>query len=289
MSMKKTSTKNTHYEQINLALAYINSNYSIDIKVEELASISGYSLYHFHRTFKSVTTENVHDYIRNTRLEKSSNLLIYNQHKKIEEIALGCGFATGTGFSAAFKKRFGMTPREWRKVGFELYSSDIKLEENIQIDKPNIVNMPLMYILYIRSYGYKSDMSAIWQKLYNWAEDKNLLENSHKYIGLFHFQPFKLPYENARYLACIQSEEDIFRSGEVGRCRILEGKFAKFSFKCTHEKLYHHMQSAYLNWLSSSEYELRNFPSYVEYKTPQNLLDNTTLEVDFYMPIQLVQ
>lgn len=285
--MKKISTKHTHFEQINLALAYINSNYSIDIKVEELASISGYSLYHFHRIFKSITAENVHDYIRNTRLEKSSNLLIYNQHKKIEEIALGCGFATGTGFSAAFKKRFGMTPREWRKVGFELFDSNIDVDEKLELKEPKIVSMPLMYILYIRSYGYKADMSNIWQKLYNWAEQKELLNKEHKFIGLFHFQPFKLPYENARYLACIQSEAEIFRSGEVGRCRILEGKFAKFSFSCTHEKLYSYMQNAYLNWLSSSDYELRNFPSYVEYKTPHALLDNSTLEVDFYIPIQI--
>lgn len=286
--MKKISTKNTHYEQINLALAYINSHYSSDIKVEELAAISGYSLFHFHRIFKSITDENVHDYIRNTRLEKASNLLIYNQHKKIEEIALWCGFSTGTGFSAAFKKRFGMTPRDWRKVGFDLYDINISSSAKLTIDEPLILTMPEIHVLYIRTYGYKEDMSDIWKKLYSWCEAKEVFLQPHRYLGLFHNHPYILPYNKARYLACIDSAADVYRSGEVGKCRIYEGRFAKFSFKCTHEKLYRYMQYTYIKWLKDSPYELRNFPSYVEYKNPQNLLNNTLLEVDFYMPIQAI-
>lgn len=285
--MKKISTKNIHYEQINLALAYINSHYSIDIKVEELAAISGYSLYHFHRIFKSITSENVHDYIRNTRLEKASNLLIYNQHKRIEEIALWCGFSTGTGFSAAFKKRFDITPREWRKVGFELYDTNIPHNPSFKINEPIIEHMPIINVLYIRTYGYEEDMSKPWHKLYDWCEEKGVFEKPHRYFGLFHNHPYNLPYKNARYLACIDSSAEVYRSGEIGRCRIYEGKFAKFSFVCTHKELYHYMQYSYINWLSNSNYELRNFPSYVEYKNPQNLLVNDILEVDFYMPLQI--
>ncbi len=287
--MKKKSTTKTHYEQINLALAYINSNYSIDIKADELASIAGYSIFHFHRIFKSITGENVHDYIRNTRLEKASNLLIYNQHKKIEEIALECGFSTGTGFSAAFKKRFGVTPKEWRNVEFKLYNEPQNgYLDDIKIDEPEIISMPTMYILYMRTYGYKSDMSDLWKKLYSWCDHREVFTKPHKFIGLFHNHPLTLPSNNARYLACIQSDTDTFRNAEVGKCRILDGKFAKFSFHCTHEELYTIMHLAYLNWLPKSDFELRNFPSYVEYKNPENLLLNGKLDIDFYMPIQTI-
>lgn len=284
--MKKISTKNTYYEQINLSLAYINSNYHLDIKVEELASISGYSLYHFHRIFKDITGESVYDYIKNTRLEKASNLLIYNQHKKIQTFAHDCGFATATGFSAAFKKRFGVTPKEWRKVGYELYSSNIT-NIKFDIEEPIIVNEPIKYILYMRTYGYKADMSDIWRKLYNWCELKDVFDYPHNFLGLFHNHPSYIPYENARYLACIESSSEVYRSGEVGRCRIIDGKFAKFSTKCTHEELYKIMQQIYINWLPNSGYELRNFPTFVKYKTPLNLLDNSLLDVDIFIPLQL--
>jgi len=287
--MKKIVTKKTHYEQINLALGYINRNYGTDMRVDELASISGYSIFHFHRIFKSITGESVNEYLKNTRLEKASNLLLYNQHKKIETIALECGFATGTGFSNAFKKRFEMTPKDWRRVGFESvdYATD-EAFENISIESPKIVNMPILFILYMRTYGYKSDMSEIWNRLYAWSEETEVLEKEHKFIGLFHNHPFTLPYDRARYLACINTDAEVYRSGEVGRCRIMNGKFAKFSFKVTHEELYKLMHFCYTKWLSDSGYELRNFPSYVEYKNPSNLLSNDILDIDFFMPIKII-
>jgi len=46
------------------------------------------------------------------------------------------------------------------------------------------------------------------------------------------------------------------------------------------------MHQAYMNWLPKSHYEVRNFPAYVEYKNPQKLLTNDSLDIDFYMPIQ---
>lgn len=292
--MKKIATSRIHYEQINLALEYIQNNFSTYITAEELANISGYSIFHFHRIFKDITGESVNDYIKNTRLEKASNLLLYNQHKNIETIANDVGFSTGTGFSAAFKKRFGSTPKEWRRGGYELNPlkaskniSVLEVDKNIDIKEPSIENCEILPIIYMRVFGYKCDMSDIWNKFQGWADENGVFNQTHKLIGLFHNHPSFLPYDKARYLACINTTKNIFRSGEVGRCRILDGKFAKFSFICTHLELYKLIHIAYTNWLPKSQYEVRNFPSYVEYKNPKALFENKVLEVDFFMPIQL--
>lgn len=293
---KKLITSKSHFEQINLALAYVHNNFSANITAEDLAQESGYSIFHFHRIFKDVIGENVNDYIRNTRLEKASNLLLYNQHKTIEMIARDSGFSTGTGFSAAFKKKFFMTPKEWRKGGYEEKSSKgsktsvsmIEVDERIDIGKPVIVNNSSIPMIYMRTYGYQDDMSDVWNDMYEWCEAMGVLKKPHKYVGLFHNHPSFLPYNTSRYLACIKTEEDVFRSGKVGRCKVSEGKFAKFEFTCTHRDLYKMMHIAYMKWLPISQYEVRNFPAYVEYKNPKNLLNNGILEIDFYMPIQLI-
>ena len=112
MAIKNTTNK-SHLEQINLALVYVHNNFEANITAEDLAYESGYSIFHFHRIFKDIVGQSINDYIRNTRLEKASNLLLYNQHKTISEIATDSGFTTATGFSAAFKKKFGTTPKKY--------------------------------------------------------------------------------------------------------------------------------------------------------------------------------
>ena len=53
--MKKLTTSKSHFEQINLALAYIHYHFGDKLTAEDLANISGYSVFHFHRVFKEVT------------------------------------------------------------------------------------------------------------------------------------------------------------------------------------------------------------------------------------------
>ena len=180
--MKKLTTSKSHFEQINLALVYVHNNFGANITAEDLANESGYSIFHFHRIFKEIVGENVNNYIRNTRLEKASNLLLYNQHKTIEMIARDSGFSTGTGFSAAFKKKFSMTPKDWRKGGYEAtpsISSEndismIEVDENIDIGTPIIVNNESIPMVYMRVYGYNDDMSVVWNNMHDWCEAMGL-------------------------------------------------------------------------------------------------------------------
>lgn len=291
--MKKTSTKKSHYEQINLALAHIHFNFGDKLTAEELANISGYSIFHFHRIFKEITGENVNDYIRNTRLEKASNLLLYNQHQTIETIAINAGFATAAGFRTAFKKKFLVSPKDWRKSGYDTSSTKLNealeyIEKEYDIKPPLIVTNEPIPMLYTLVYGYKNNMSSEWNQLKELCEDSGVLDAPHRYIGLFHNHPSFASFSNSRYIACIETQEDVYRSGKMGKCVISGGRFAKFEFTCSHKDLYKMMHLAYISWLPESDYEVRNFPAYVEYKNPEALLKNEVLEIDFYMPIQLI-
>lgn len=291
--MKKISTRKSHYEQINLALAHIHFNFGNKLTAEDLANISGYSIFHFHRIFKEITGENVNDYIRNTRLEKASNLLLYNQHQTIETISINSGFATAAGFRTAFKKKFLVSPKDWRKSGYDSSSEKLNealeyIEKEYDIKTPSIVTNEPIPMLYTLVYGYKNDMSPEWNQLKELCEEAGVLGSPHRYLGLFHNHPSFASFSNSRYIACIETQEDVYRSGKMGKCVISGGKFAKFEFTCTHKDLYKMMHLAYINWLPESNYEVRNFPAYVEYKNPEALLKNESLEVDFYMPIQLI-
>ncbi len=102
--------------KIEIALDYLNRNYSrSDLKIKELAEITGISEKHFRRIFYDVYKKNPHEFLKYFRLNKAE-LLILNTSKQISEIAFQCGFSDVYSFSHCFKKNYGVSPTDYRKT-----------------------------------------------------------------------------------------------------------------------------------------------------------------------------
>ena len=100
--------------RINDVLFYIHQDISRELSAKELADVAAYSEQHFHRIFKDVVGESIHQYIRRTRMEYAANQLMFDTKSSVLEIANKCGFSSVSSFSRAFKSTFDMSPRAWR-------------------------------------------------------------------------------------------------------------------------------------------------------------------------------
>jgi AraC-like DNA-binding protein len=107
------------------AVNYINNNITTDISLEALAELTCFSPYHFHRMFLLYTGEAPMEYIRRLRLRKASRELLMGQ-SGIVEIALKYRFESQDGFCRAFKKYYGITPGDYRKLNFKKQSTKPK-------------------------------------------------------------------------------------------------------------------------------------------------------------------
>lgn len=99
------------------AVNYINQNLLCDIALDSLAKHVNFSPYHFHRMFLFHTRETPMEYIRRQRIRRASAELLAGR-QSILEIALKFRFDSQDGFCRAFKKYFGITPGEYRKLNF---------------------------------------------------------------------------------------------------------------------------------------------------------------------------
>lgn len=81
----------------------------------ELANALGLSRFHFWRAFKQSTGMTPHAYMAKRRLEKASEML-RTTSLSATEIAMACHFATPSHFTTAFKREFGITPTEFRRL-----------------------------------------------------------------------------------------------------------------------------------------------------------------------------
>ena len=103
----------TYLESIEKSKNYILEHLTEPITAEELASESGYSLYHFCHVFSNVTGYSVGTYIRNLRLAMAAEDLLYGQ--SVMDVSCKYAFDTQSGFAKAFRRQYGMSPTEYKK------------------------------------------------------------------------------------------------------------------------------------------------------------------------------
>lgn len=95
------------------ALALMEANLSEPLPTEEVARLVGVSRRQLERLFKQHLDELPSRYYAELRLTRARRLL-QQTSQSILQIGLGCGFASGSHFSNAYRARFGRTPREER-------------------------------------------------------------------------------------------------------------------------------------------------------------------------------
>jgi AraC family transcriptional regulator len=116
--MKKpqiSSQQKEYIARINRVLDYIETNLAKPLTLEELAAVSCFSPFHFHRIFRAFVGETIGQHISRLRLEKAATLLFSTPEKSITTIALDCGFSSSATFARAFRETFGASASAWRE------------------------------------------------------------------------------------------------------------------------------------------------------------------------------
>lgn len=112
---KQTRRKDSKsLEKMKQITKYIENNYMEKITIESMADELNLSESHFMKFFKQTMGTTFIDYLNEYRLTMASRLLISSE-SSILNIAAEVGFENLSYFNRLFKKRFGVTPREYRQ------------------------------------------------------------------------------------------------------------------------------------------------------------------------------
>lgn len=101
-------------QKIKHILTRIEMDYGKNLTIEDMAKACGYSSSHFMRWFKENTGFSFNGYLIEYRLNRAADEL-RNREKTIINIANDVGFDNLSNFNRLFKKRFLITPSEFRK------------------------------------------------------------------------------------------------------------------------------------------------------------------------------
>jgi AraC family transcriptional regulator len=290
----KKETKLQHSTIANDMMYYIYQHIDTDINIDELAKKFSLSKFHFHRIFKEQMGSNIYETIKSIRLQKASNLLITNQFSTITEVANMCGYSSQTSFIRAFKKRFELTPKHWRRSGYRAYSDKIlKSSPTASISNANfdtleakIIKTKTIKAYYIRHKGYNSKIKQTWQKMMAWVYTNDIEE--YEEIGIYHDNPIVTPLEQCFYISAIApKEEKRLTNTSLPSFEIPAGLYASFEVDGKYGDILKLIQWAYHEWLPESGYETTTEPSYTVFEKNHFLDEDGRFRLQYFLPICL--
>ncbi|MCM1184865.1 MAG: AraC family transcriptional regulator [Roseburia sp.] len=101
--------------EMESAALYMSRHYYENITLKKMADFCCMSESHFSKRFRQQTGFGFKEYLNEVRMRNACELLA-NTCKSVTEIASLCGFMDSNYFGDAFKKKKGMSPRQYRKI-----------------------------------------------------------------------------------------------------------------------------------------------------------------------------
>ncbi|MBU0763534.1 MAG: GyrI-like domain-containing protein [Bacteroidetes bacterium] len=285
----REETKKDYHERINKVLLYINAHLEENLELEKLATVSNFSVFHFHRILRAHLNESVGLYIYRVRMDTAAKLISLTE-MQINEIGWKVGYDTPSSFSKAFRKRFGVSPQEYRNADNEALNYNVSFDKSkTEIEmKTKIKELNEKRIIFIHAIGKYGDesISPAWDKLIDFAKKNRLFGWKTEFFGICHDDPGVTEEDKCRYDACITIAKEVKPEGEVGVTTISGGKYAIFRVKGSYEQLDKAYTYIFRTWLPESGYKLRDVPSLEKYLNSPKRTKPHKLQTEIYIPVE---
>jgi AraC-like DNA-binding protein len=111
------TTRNEIMKRLLIGKEYIDSNFTSNPKIADIASFAFMSEFFFYRNFKLAFRTTPYQYILDKKIALAKELL-HDENMGFSEIAESCGFPDIFTFSKAFKRKCGFSPSVTRSRGY---------------------------------------------------------------------------------------------------------------------------------------------------------------------------
>src|SRR5262249_21432010 len=110
---QRAATRAELYRRLHRGRDFLSSCYGEPVTVALAAKAASLSPYHFHHTFKLAFNQTPMQFLQECRLRAACRRLVETD-QPVTAIALSVGFESLGSFSWLFRKRFGLSPRQFR-------------------------------------------------------------------------------------------------------------------------------------------------------------------------------
>ncbi|KYF70949.1 AraC family transcriptional regulator [Sorangium cellulosum] len=309
-----------YQKRVNRVIDYIEAHRAEALSLETLAAVAAFSPFHFHRVFKSMTGENLREFIQRTRLENAASHLTQRPRADILEIALENGFSSASAFARAFKERFGMSASAWRNGGAaeackarqaeskpgevvrkpgkaaaraadqdgSSSGADARKDEEMTMNV-TVKTLPSYRVAYIRNvgpYGEEGGVRDTWQRLARWAAARDLWTADRLCLGIAHDNPKVTEPARCRHDAAIVIPDGLKADGDVNVTDVAGGKYAAGVFVGGGSEIGAAWDHLFARWLPESGYQPDHRPCFELYRGEFHDPRTNTFRCEVCLPVR---
>ncbi|MFS1514375.1 AraC family transcriptional regulator [Chengkuizengella sp. SCS-71B] len=281
-----------YIDNLSKTINFIENNLRNKITIEQISRQSGYSKFHFQRLFHQVVGETVTQYIMNRRLTEAAKKLI-SDDKSIINVAFEFGYDSHEVFTRAFKRRFNMSPYQFRQSAMTtefLYKKPIDIQYltnknfNLSDDIEEISLQNILLTGYQASNGSREAILSSWSKLR--GNICTMDDNNFTAFGFIQYpDSFGLEIDFT-YLAAVESIHiNNNNDPDLKDVSLPKSKYILFSHKGSTKDLPLSYEYIYGVWLPKSKYVVSSSYDFERYRATE---DPTNPEIQICIPVQKI-
>jgi len=296
MSSGAAST-NQLQEMIPL-LMDVQQNLDRDLDLQSLAGKYGYSPFHFQRLFSNAMGETPKEYVQRLRLEQTAYKLQITD-ESVFDICLSVGFKNHETFTRAFRRYFGISPRDCRKNAKVLQIRRLEANRSFRGDgcclsEVKFESLRPTHLLSVLHVGAYSEIPAaftkddrIWNTLVDWAKRHNVPYRPIPF-SFYHDDPTVTPGTAQRTDACIPIDATAKGTRTIRCIEFVGGAYAVAEHSGPYSTLiqgFRHVADAVRG---SKKYAFRTDPALAIARGVHGDKDSVLNRTDLYLPVQKV-
>lgn len=259
-------------ERLRKVCRFIDQNLEQPLRLDHLSRVAHCSLFHFQRQFKAMFGVNPAQYIQNQRLRRAMMQLATRPQMSISDIAYKAGFEFSESFSNSFKKKFGVTPTEfrnqpnWQLRNDFIQQGTLSMTSNQNTDYiVDIVNFPTTPVAALEHRGPPSAIMASVKEFITWRQANKLPPSKSATYNIFYSDPEATTAEEFQMDICCGTSNNITANSQgVINKTIAGGLHARIRHQGSEQQLRSAIDYLYQDWIGKSEHKIADRPLFLE-------------------------
>ncbi len=252
---------------IEKVLYYIDEYIYEELTYDRLAEVFGYSAFHFHKIFSSVTELSITEYIRKRRLTMAHKKLCETT-ETVADICYGAGFKSIQTFNRVFKDTFGMQPLVAREKQAKItyrsveeivtgYLKRVAVEGVFSIE-PRFEEREEFVIAGYRKHT-REGFDVIGESWFELKSNLGAMERKNQHT-MYGFEDYSEEFSSDPlafyYIAGVEVDKNTFLPEGVYRRVVPKAEYAVFTVNGnnTNREIWAAFRYIYFVWLPNSEY-----------------------------------